>query len=337
MADSIPSIPLLPAAGYRSGVSAPSQIAVAAQPSSHVSNEGGRTRDDDSEECIFVSENDKVQNVRDRKRLRLDPRAQPARPKASSGVRSGIRPAASVSSWEMDVLGMPARMVYYYVCLPSTRTGTQCVACHRRLLRSQSEACLGFKRPWLRDSTWIHATADCISAAAIPAVPRGRVLFSPSTSAIHRNIVFRALQLRMTEAALGDMARIMPWTYTPAIVQRWATNGLPCESEQARSLRLQHSARLHYGSDDEAPETSTAESAGLEQKLAQLVPARPLARHELRPDMSCAICHEDMAVGQSVRRLPCEHLFHDVCILPWLQRQQLCPLDRRRIDDVPPL
>lgn len=32
------------------------------------------------------------------------------------------------------------------------------------------------------------------------------------------------------------------------------------------------------------------------------------------------MCKEDYALGESVRQLPCNHLFHDSCIVPWLEQ-----------------
>jgi hypothetical protein len=32
------------------------------------------------------------------------------------------------------------------------------------------------------------------------------------------------------------------------------------------------------------------------------------------------VCKEDYALGESVRQLPCNHLFHDSCIVPWLEQ-----------------
>jgi hypothetical protein len=40
----------------------------------------------------------------------------------------------------------------------------------------------------------------------------------------------------------------------------------------------------------------------------------------------CAICCEPFAVAQTVVTLPCQHVYHDACAMPWLQRRNLCPL-----------
>lgn len=38
------------------------------------------------------------------------------------------------------------------------------------------------------------------------------------------------------------------------------------------------------------------------------------------------MCKEDYALGESVRQLPCNHLFHDSCIVPWLEQVTALPL-----------
>jgi hypothetical protein len=42
----------------------------------------------------------------------------------------------------------------------------------------------------------------------------------------------------------------------------------------------------------------------------------------------CPICCEPFAVGDALVRLPCVHVFHDGCIVPWLLRRNTCPCCR---------
>ncbi|KAG7964644.1 hypothetical protein I3843_09G181100 [Carya illinoinensis] len=44
--------------------------------------------------------------------------------------------------------------------------------------------------------------------------------------------------------------------------------------------------------------------------------------------VECVICKEEMREGRDVCELPCEHLFHWMCILPWLRKSNTCPCCR---------
>merc|ERR1712217_435735 len=41
----------------------------------------------------------------------------------------------------------------------------------------------------------------------------------------------------------------------------------------------------------------------------------------------CPVCQDTMDVGESVRRLPCAHMFHAECIARWFHVKLTCPLD----------
>ncbi|WCJ34609.1 RING/U-box superfamily protein [Euphorbia peplus] len=42
----------------------------------------------------------------------------------------------------------------------------------------------------------------------------------------------------------------------------------------------------------------------------------------------CVICREEMEEGRDVCELPCQHVFHWMCILPWLKKRNTCPCCR---------
>ncbi|CAM8933953.1 unnamed protein product [Rhodiola kirilowii] len=42
----------------------------------------------------------------------------------------------------------------------------------------------------------------------------------------------------------------------------------------------------------------------------------------------CAVCKDDMGVGEKAKRLPCSHSYHGDCIIPWLGIRNTCPVCR---------
>ncbi|CAH8354508.1 unnamed protein product [Eruca vesicaria subsp. sativa] len=50
----------------------------------------------------------------------------------------------------------------------------------------------------------------------------------------------------------------------------------------------------------------------------------------------CAICLQDAAEGEKMRRLTvCSHCFHAECIDPWLEKRSTCPLCRAQVPPLP--
>ncbi|KAI5930784.1 E3 ubiquitin-protein ligase RNF165, partial [Manis javanica] len=49
-------------------------------------------------------------------------------------------------------------------------------------------------------------------------------------------------------------------------------------------------------------------------------------------DEQCTICLCTLEEGEDVRRLPCMHIFHQVCIDQWLATTTRCPLCRGDIE-----
>ncbi|KAE9618228.1 putative aminoacyltransferase, E1 ubiquitin-activating enzyme [Lupinus albus] len=45
-------------------------------------------------------------------------------------------------------------------------------------------------------------------------------------------------------------------------------------------------------------------------------------------ELVCAICKDVLTPGTKVNQLPCSHLYHTCCILPWLSARNSCPLCR---------
>ncbi|CAL5045171.1 unnamed protein product [Urochloa decumbens] len=52
----------------------------------------------------------------------------------------------------------------------------------------------------------------------------------------------------------------------------------------------------------------------------------------------CAVCMDDFHLGAAAKQLPCKHVFHKDCILPWLDLHSSCPVCRYELptDDPAP-
>ncbi|KAL1360195.1 hypothetical protein HN51_005551 [Arachis hypogaea] len=50
--------------------------------------------------------------------------------------------------------------------------------------------------------------------------------------------------------------------------------------------------------------------------------------HEKHGELVCAICKDALVLGTEASQLPCSHLYHGSCILPWLSTRNSCPLCR---------
>lgn len=58
------------------------------------------------------------------------------------------------------------------------------------------------------------------------------------------------------------------------------------------------------------------------------------AEHDGGPEIGCAVCLSDFEDGQILRRLPCQHKFHQCCIDKWLARRKVCPLCCQDVETV---
>ena len=47
---------------------------------------------------------------------------------------------------------------------------------------------------------------------------------------------------------------------------------------------------------------------------------------------SCPICSEDYSLGEELLELPCNHVFHRNCVIPWLEMKKTCPICRCKLD-----
>lgn len=68
---------------------------------------------------------------------------------------------------------------------------------------------------------------------------------------------------------------------------------------------------------------STVERDKAGEPGKEKVPPPPMALAD--GEDTCAVCLDDLEIGDRVRRLPCKHVFHSDCIRTWLRRKNACP------------
>lgn len=54
---------------------------------------------------------------------------------------------------------------------------------------------------------------------------------------------------------------------------------------------------------------------------------------ESQVNENCSVCQENFKIGDSVKTLPCSHIFHSECIVPWFRVKDSCPLCRQPINE----
>lgn len=61
------------------------------------------------------------------------------------------------------------------------------------------------------------------------------------------------------------------------------------------------------------------------------MPTVKISQKHLSIDSHCAVCTDQFEIGGEAREMPCKHIYHADCILPWLAQHNSCPVCRHEL------
>ncbi|XP_022752721.1 E3 ubiquitin-protein ligase RDUF2-like [Durio zibethinus] len=71
------------------------------------------------------------------------------------------------------------------------------------------------------------------------------------------------------------------------------------------------------------PENPPASKSAIES-----MPTIQIATSHVCSETYCAVCKEPFELGTEAREMPCKHIYHQDCIIPWLSLRNSCPICR---------
>ncbi|XP_011159598.1 E3 ubiquitin-protein ligase Iruka isoform X2 [Solenopsis invicta] len=63
------------------------------------------------------------------------------------------------------------------------------------------------------------------------------------------------------------------------------------------------------------------------------IPTTTIMQSQVDCKLQCSVCWEDFKLSEPVRQLPCQHVYHAPCIVPWLELHGTCPICRQNLGD----
>ncbi|XP_010540830.1 PREDICTED: probable E3 ubiquitin-protein ligase RHC1A [Tarenaya hassleriana] len=61
------------------------------------------------------------------------------------------------------------------------------------------------------------------------------------------------------------------------------------------------------------------------------MPTVKITQRHIRSDPNCPVCKDEFEIGSEARQMPCNHIYHPDCIIPWLVQHNSCPVCRQEL------
>lgn len=69
----------------------------------------------------------------------------------------------------------------------------------------------------------------------------------------------------------------------------------------------------------------------LPKEAIDQIPTVGVTQEQVDAKTQCSVCWEDFVLNENVRKLPCQHVYHEPCICPWLELHGTCPICRQNL------